>query len=197
MNGNSSAKFHRLADLNIAIRKEIDALFPENFEPLGGRPDDWPENGTPDYDEKITQIKAGLAFQCMEDFLWPKGYQACSATPLFMGRFPPSLLALDGTHGPSATDVLWSPHRRELQPVAMRSFRDCERYASIGRALDAVFPLVTASTEDKPPYTSKCWAVRRVPLGIVKVSRHFRHTCLLYTSPSPRDKRQSRMPSSA
>ena len=24
-----------------------------------------------------------------------------------------------------------------------------------------------------------------------------RHTCLLYTSPSPRDKRQSRMPSSA
>ena len=27
---------------------------------------------------------------------------------------------------------------------------------------------------------------------------HFhRHTCLLYTSPSPRDKRQSRMPSSA
>ena len=30
-----------------------------------------------------------------------------------------------------------------------------------------------------------------------KFVRHATNTCLLYTSPSPRDKRQSRMPSSA
>ena len=27
--------------------------------------------------------------------------------------------------------------------------------------------------------------------------KHFSHTCLLYTSPSPRDRQKSRMPSSA
>ena len=32
-------------------------------------------------------------------------------------------------------------------------------------------------------------------IGITK--EFLKHTCLLYTSPSPRDKRQSRMPSSA
>ena len=34
-------------------------------------------------------------------------------------------------------------------------------------------------------------------LGIVLTHAHEDHICLLYTSPSPRDKRQSRMPSSA
>ena len=38
-------------------------------------------------------------------------------------------------------------------------------------------------------WTSKTLRVQRDTVGI--------HTCLLYTSPSPRDKRQSRMPSSA
>ena len=33
--------------------------------------------------------------------------------------------------------------------------------------------------------------------GIIKVGQTNQFTCLLYTSPSPRDKRQSRMPSSA
>ena len=45
----------------------------------------------------------------------------------------------------------------------------------------------------------------KIPLDYVEVSRHVHgkeptpgsHVCLLYTSPSPRDKRQSRMPSSA
>ena len=38
----------------------------------------------------------------------------------------------------------------------------------------------------------------RQQTGEGKVStQHFLYTCLLYTSPSPRDKRQSRMPSSA
>ena len=34
-------------------------------------------------------------------------------------------------------------------------------------------------------------------LGKVKKSMYYVFICLLYTSPSPRDKRQSRMPSSA
>ena len=39
------------------------------------------------------------------------------------------------------------------------------------------------------------WFNGKHPAGNVGVQIH--HTCLLYTSPSPRDKRQSRMPSSA
>ena len=37
--------------------------------------------------------------------------------------------------------------------------------------------------------------VHRTPLGVLVVSRY--DDCLLYTSPSPRDQRGSRMPSSA
>ena len=42
-------------------------------------------------------------------------------------------------------------------------------------------------------------ALREESLRILDVSNSYRllHACLLYTSPSPRDKRQSRMPSSA
>ena len=36
----------------------------------------------------------------------------------------------------------------------------------------------------------------RVAIGVERYAERYRH-CLLYTSPSPRDKRQSRMPSSA
>ena len=37
-----------------------------------------------------------------------------------------------------------------------------------------------------------------IPTKVKKImAYHLSHTCLLYTSPSPRDKRQSRMPSSA
>ena len=34
-------------------------------------------------------------------------------------------------------------------------------------------------------------------LGVLGIERAEKYSCLLYTSPSPRDKRQSRMPSSA
>ena len=39
--------------------------------------------------------------------------------------------------------------------------------------------------------------VRRGLVGLVDLERYDMDACLLYTSPSPRDKRQSRMPSSA
>ena len=39
--------------------------------------------------------------------------------------------------------------------------------------------------------------VLKAPMVISALSTSWERTCLLYTSPSPRDKRQSRMPSSA
>ena len=43
------------------------------------------------------------------------------------------------------------------------------------------------------------WVVTVLVLALVALMREFKFDlpCLLYTSPSPRDKRQSRMPSSA
>ena len=40
-------------------------------------------------------------------------------------------------------------------------------------------------------------AVRQATINWVNAIAPHKYTCLLYTSPSPRDKRQSRMPSSA
>ena len=50
---------------------------------------------------------------------------------------------------------------------------------------------VLAADADDPVATSTPW--QRAPCAEVPISL----SCLLYTSPSPRDKRQSRMPSSA
>ena len=44
--------------------------------------------------------------------------------------------------------------------------------------------------------TEKSGEIKLIDLNSKKISS-LNHNCLLYTSPSPRDKRQSRMPSSA
>ena len=44
-------------------------------------------------------------------------------------------------------------------------------------------------------YRDSCWAEKLLPGGIR--TQYERRSCLLYTSPSPRDQRGSRMPSSA
>ena len=63
-------------------------------------------------------------------------------------------------------------------------------------------PEVTRRTAAGIPYELTRKKVKRLNLhirrdGTVAVSIPWSYTCLLYTSPSPRDKRQSRMPSSA
>ena len=56
--------------------------------------------------------------------------------------------------------------------------------------------------DKQPPKTKKYFRSTKSGAGMTKagVARYRREnpgSCLLYTSPSPRDKRQSRMPSSA
>ena len=43
----------------------------------------------------------------------------------------------------------------------------------------------------------KCAAVNEKPLVVNQISKLLYDICLLYTSPSPRDRQKSRMPSSA
>ena len=44
---------------------------------------------------------------------------------------------------------------------------------------------------------SKALQELKSSVGFATASKHTQHTCLLYTSPSPRDRQKSRMPSSA
>ena len=55
-----------------------------------------------------------------------------------------------------------------------------------------VNPEILESVEETQPYNEGCLSIPEVYEDIDRPER-----CLLYTSPSPRDKRQSRMPSSA
>ena len=64
------------------------------------------------------------------------------------------------------------------------------------RELDAI--IKTLEKANVPGYTVMKHATGRGPERVVTEDMEFTGLgCLLYTSPSPRDKRQSRMPSSA
>ena len=57
-----------------------------------------------------------------------------------------------------------------------------------------VFMLLTAAIHGAGTYTLKRWKLRNTSRGVLLIGMLL---CLLYTSPSPRDQRGSRMPSSA
>ena len=94
--------------------------------------------------------------------------------------YPPPRLAL--RRGASARSIIFLPFTGNLVPVVLTTeppanYRGC-RPAHPGRSgvVDACYMDIKNHTVDDGAHS---W------------------TCLLYTSPSPRDKRQSRMPSSA
>ena len=57
--------------------------------------------------------------------------------------------------------------------------------------------VVLGFTANANAKTLKCQTVLNTKADEVKMLKDFTDTCLLYTSPSPRDKTPSRMPSSA
>ena len=58
---------------------------------------------------------------------------------------------------------------------------------------------MAAYDADPSKYTQSlgCWHGFIGQQKMISIKKHFNSTCLLYTSPSPRDQRGSRMPSSA
>ena len=68
----------------------------------------------------------------------------------------------------------------------------------IGKITQVMGPVVDVHFDETPlPYIQTALQVDNHGKKVVmEVMQHI-GTCLLYTSPSPRDKRQSRMPSSA
>ena len=64
---------------------------------------------------------------------------------------------------------------------------------------DGYFEDVWSAGDDPWEHGTRWYETRKYDLTVAALprSRYRRSFCLLYTSPSPRDKRQSRMPSSA
>ncbi len=167
--------YHSLGALNRAIRKEINLSFPYQLSVVGDKPDDWPDSGTPEHERLIRQIKSGLVFYCMEDFLWPSGrcedprYIWIGHTLRQSSRYRRDISAhlykLGKDRLPGLADVLWTPRTPNVQPVAIRTYADAMIYRRAGALLERRFlPLVTAQ-----------WRVREHLWERAKVSPEFQN----------------------
>ena len=58
-------------------------------------------------------------------------------------------------------------------------------------------PIIQIQKEDRIALIGNNLCARMMHFGHFETELQVQYPCLLYTSPSPRDKRQSRMPSSA
>lgn len=167
--------YHSLGALSRALRNEVDLSFPDQLGLAGDLPDDWPESGAPDLERLIRQIKAGLVFYCMEDFLWPNGRDedpidiwvghTLRRSARFRRDIDVYLYQLGKGKLPSLAEVLWTPRTPNVQPVALRTYADAMTYRRTGALLERRFlPLITAQ-----------WRVREHRLEEAEVPSEFQN----------------------
>ena len=94
----------------------------------------------------------------------------------------------------SWTDETLSDHDRPLNP---RGLRDAPRMAAWLDAQDSVPDLILCSTALRAHTTAQILERESSFSGPLLTYKKLYLGCLLYTSPSPRDRTRSRMPSSA
>jgi hypothetical protein len=139
---------HTLADLSRAFSIKIGNTFPSPLALAGKKPKDWPNAGTAEFRAMVKLIKAGLAFYCIEDFLWPQGRQE-TPIEIWVGhswRKSTRHLHKLGEQGrPMLAELLWTPRVLEVQPVALRTYDDALAYKRAGALLERRFlPSVTS-----------------------------------------------------
>ena len=98
--------------------------------------------------------------------------------------------------------IEWSSRKKEFEKRA--AFATIAAYCMADKeanneTFEQFFPLIIRESTDERIYVKKAvnWALRNIGKRNIDLKEKTIITCLLYTSPSPRDKRQSRMPSSA
>lgn len=144
----SKPQYHSLGALNRAIQREINYVFPDSLRLAGERPNGWPDDGSTEHARLKRQIKSGLAFYCIEGFLWPSGRRAEPISIWIGYKFRNStrrLFQLGENDIPTLTDVLWSPREPDVQPVAMTTYAEASCYRRAGALLERRFlPLLTS-----------------------------------------------------
>lgn len=171
----SKPGYHSLGALSLAIHKEIRISFPDILRLAGEKPEDWPEVGTEEHERLTRQIKSGLAFYCMEDFLWPNG-RAKEPVDIWIGytvrksarfhRNPiANLFKLGEGELPALAEILWTPRQPNVQPVALRTYANALCYRRAGALLERRFlPLLTPQ-----------WRVREHLWERPRVTSEFHH----------------------
>lgn len=169
----SNPGFHSLGALSRAVSIQIGRASPSRLSLAGKKPRDWPDRDTPGHARLIRRIQSGLLFYSMEYFLWPNNRDS-DPIDIWVGH----TLRRSARHGrnphihlhklsedclPSLAEVLWSPRRPDLQPVALRTYADALVYGRAGALLERRFlPLLTAQ-----------WRVREHLLEPAKVPPEF------------------------
>ena len=121
---------------------------------------------------------------------------ADAATAYFRSDFPPDVVAEEvvstRTEFWPNGNPMWATHPSSPIQLRLPPFPDPYRVIA-SRLYDSPEETPDVATSDVPS-SPQLRAVQENRWGATNVPSYF---CLLYTSPSPRDKRQSRMPSSA
>lgn len=138
---------HTLAKLSCAVSIKIVDAFPSRLSLAGKKPKDWPDAGTTDFLAMVKLIKAGLAFYCIEDLLWPQGRQEAPIEIWVGNSWRKSTRHLHklGEQGlPTLAELLWTPRMPNVQPVALRTYADAHTYRRAGALLERRFlPVLT------------------------------------------------------
>lgn len=139
---------HTLADLSRAVSIQIGNAFRSRLLLAGKKPKDWPDAGTTDFRAMVKLIKAGLAFYCIEDFLWPQG-RLETPIDIWVGhswRKSTRHLHKLGEQGlPTLAELFWTPRMPDVQRVALRTYDDAQAYRRARALLERRFlPSVTS-----------------------------------------------------
>ncbi|MEP3895672.1 MAG: hypothetical protein ABJN52_16970 [Litorimonas sp.] len=98
-------------------------------------PDSWLQNGRLEYKLIVDRIKSGLAFYCIEDFLWPNGREGASVdvwAGFYWRGYTGNLYQLGKGELPTLSEALWTPRDPGVQPVAIRTYGDALQYQRAG-----------------------------------------------------------------
>ena len=108
------------------------------------------------------------------------------------GSTRPLDLALDANGDPL---VLFNAPSGSSAPAHVVEFANSEQNIAFADSCTTFYSTETVC--DEWFYAPKLVLAAFGQEGLVRWTQHHEHPCLLYTSPSPRDMRRSRMPSSA
>ena len=157
--------------------------------------------------QTVTKNFKGKIPNNYEDLLSLPGVGNYTASAILAIAFNKPYIPLDGNIERVLKRYLYLKKESEIKKDKLDQkksiFGTCKRSSDYAQALMEIGALICKPTKplcNQCPIQKKCMSFKKQDFELTKknkknINKYF--ICLLYTSPSPRDKRQSRMPSSA